>query len=88
MAGANLFVGSAAAGGVDLFDVVQQLSVRRDVLPPRRHVVMCKSPGALTYDWTKNGGQVTESPVLAAGERAWSAPERTLHVLTFGHSNV
>ncbi len=36
-------------------------------LPPRRsfqslqrgQVRMCKSPGVLTYDWTKNGGQVT-----------------------------
>src|SRR5882724_9599416 len=28
------------------------------VSPQRGQVRMCRSPGVLTYDWTKNGGQV------------------------------
>ena len=25
---------------------------------------MCRNPGVLTYDWTKNGGQVTDDSVM------------------------
>src|SRR5216684_2011699 len=37
------------------------VSPRRSIPSPRRGKVrMCRSPGVLTYDWTKNEGQVKE----------------------------
>lgn len=38
---------------------------RSSLSPPRGQIRMCRNPGVLTYDWTKNGGRV------ATVDREW-----------------